>query len=44
VGSRSLAFHLRFCALDRTLTDQEVGGLRSTCIDAVTAAHHAALR
>ena len=24
-GSRSLAFHLRFCALDRTLTDQEVG-------------------
>ena len=24
-GSRSLAFRLRFCALDRTLTDEEIG-------------------
>ena len=33
-GSRSLAFRLRFCALDRTLTDAEVGELRVTCVDA----------
>jgi phenylalanyl-tRNA synthetase beta chain len=31
---RSLAFRLRFCALDRTLTDTEVGDLRRACIDA----------
>ncbi|MGA8723985.1 MAG: phenylalanine--tRNA ligase subunit beta [Acidimicrobiales bacterium] len=43
-GSRSLAFHLRFCALDRTLTDQEVGELRTACIEAVSARHHAVLR
>jgi phenylalanyl-tRNA synthetase beta chain len=43
-GSRSLAFHLRFCALDRTLTDEEVGELRAACIDAVAARHHAVLR
>ncbi len=43
-GSRSLAFHLRFCALDRTLTDQEVGELRAGCIEAVAARHHAVLR
>jgi phenylalanyl-tRNA synthetase beta chain len=43
-GARSLAFRLRFCALDRTLTDEEVSGLRITCIGAVEQAHVAALR
>ena len=43
-GVRSLAFRLRFCAPDRTLTDDEVGGLRQGCIDAVTVAHRATLR
>ena len=43
-GSRSLAFRLRFSALDRTLTDEEMGQLRQACIDAVAAAHRARLR
>ena len=43
-GKVSLAFALRFRALDRTLTDAEVGELRQTCIDAVVAAHGAELR
>ncbi len=43
-GSRSLAFRLRFSALDRTLTDDEMGRLRSACIDAVVTAHRARLR
>jgi phenylalanyl-tRNA synthetase beta chain len=43
-GSRSLAYRLRFCADDRTLTDEEVGGLRSGCIDAVAAEFGASLR
>jgi phenylalanyl-tRNA synthetase beta chain len=43
-GSRSLAFRLRFSALDRTLTDEEMGRLRTTCIDAVVSAHGARLR
>lgn len=43
-GARSLAFRLRFSALDRTLTDDEVGALRSACIDAVVTAHGARLR
>jgi phenylalanyl-tRNA synthetase beta chain len=43
-GSRSLAYHLRFCALDRTLTDTEVGTLRSHLIAAVEQAHRASLR
>jgi phenylalanyl-tRNA synthetase beta chain len=43
-GSRSLAYRLRFQALDRTLTDAEVGELRAACIDAVTTAHGASLR
>ena len=43
-GARSLAFRLRFCALDRTLTDEEIGALRATCITAVEQAHRAALR
>ena len=34
-GSRSLAFRLRFCAPDRTLTDDEVGDLRTRCVEAV---------
>lgn len=37
-GRRSLAFHLRFCALDHTLTDEEVGALRQACIEAAAAA------
>ena len=43
-GSRSLAYRLRFCADDRTLTDEEVGGLRTRCIDAVTEEFGAVLR
>ena len=44
-GVRSLAYRLRFCALDRTLTDEEIGGLRAACIAADRAgAHRAALR
>ncbi|HUC05642.1 MAG TPA: phenylalanine--tRNA ligase subunit beta [Acidimicrobiales bacterium] len=31
-GTRSLAFRLRFCAFDHTLTDEEVGQLRARCI------------
>ena len=41
---RSLAFRLRFCALDHTLTDEEVGALRTRCIDAVATTVGAALR
>ena len=36
-GHRSLAFRLRFCAPDRTLTDVEVGELRQRCIDSAHA-------
>jgi len=43
-GTRSLAYRLRFCALDRTLTDEEIGALRATCIAAVEGAHRATLR
>lgn len=43
-GLRSLAWHLRFAALDRTLTDQEVAQVRARCIEAVEAAHPAKLR
>jgi phenylalanyl-tRNA synthetase beta chain len=43
-GSRSLAFHLRFCALDHTLADQEIAELRSRCIRAVESEHQASLR
>ncbi len=43
-GARSLAYRLRFCALDRTLTDAEVGERRAACIAAVEAAHGATLR
>jgi phenylalanyl-tRNA synthetase beta chain len=43
-GRRSLAFRLRFCAPDRTLTDQEVGDLRLACIAAAEEAVGAELR
>ncbi|MHB8670070.1 MAG: phenylalanine--tRNA ligase subunit beta [Acidimicrobiales bacterium] len=41
---RSLAYRLRFAALDRTLTDREVAAVRRRCIDAVEVAHPAELR
>ncbi|HUP85070.1 MAG TPA: phenylalanine--tRNA ligase subunit beta [Acidimicrobiales bacterium] len=44
VGNRSLAYRLRFCALDRTLTDVEVATIRRSAIDAVVAATGGALR
>jgi phenylalanyl-tRNA synthetase beta chain len=44
VGKRSLAFRLRFCALDHTLTDAEVAELRQACIDAVQSSLPAVLR
>ncbi|MGD0944579.1 MAG: phenylalanine--tRNA ligase subunit beta [Acidimicrobiales bacterium] len=43
-GSRSLAFRLRFCALERTLTDAEVAELRTQCISAVETEYQATLR
>ena len=43
-GKVSLAFALRFRALDHTLTDDEVGQLRRQCIDAVVSEHRADLR
>jgi phenylalanyl-tRNA synthetase beta chain len=43
-GYRSLAFRLRFCAFDRTLTDTEVGELRAVCIAAVESSFAARLR
>jgi phenylalanyl-tRNA synthetase beta chain len=43
-GSRSLAYRLRFCAADHTLTDDEVGQLRAACIAAVEKEYGAVLR
>jgi phenylalanyl-tRNA synthetase beta chain len=43
-GSRSLAYRVRFCALDRTLTDAEVAELRARCIEAVESEFQATLR
>jgi phenylalanyl-tRNA synthetase beta chain len=43
-GKRSLAFRLRFCSLDHTLTDDEVGALRAGCIAAAEAEVGAVLR
>ena len=43
-GSRSLAYRLRFCALDRTLTDADVTEVRQRAIDAVVAATGGSLR
>ncbi|HVC70857.1 MAG TPA: phenylalanine--tRNA ligase subunit beta [Acidimicrobiales bacterium] len=44
VGARSLAYRLRFCSLEHTLTDGEVGELRRRLIEAVEQAHGATLR
>jgi phenylalanyl-tRNA synthetase beta chain len=43
-GRVSLAFALRLRASDRTLTDEEVGELRSTVIDTARVVHGAELR
>ncbi len=43
-GSRSLAYRLRFCSPERTLTDEEVGVLRANCIEAVETEFGAVLR
>ncbi len=43
-GTRSLAYRLRLCATDRTLTDQEVAEVRARCIAAVEQGHGARLR
>jgi len=43
-GTRSLAYRMRFCAPDRTLTDADVASLRTACIDAVTRELPASLR
>jgi len=43
-GGRSLAYRLRFCALDRTLTEGEISELRARCIAAVESQYEATLR
>ena len=43
-GTRSLAYRLRFNALDRTLTDQEVAAVRGQLVEAVQASHGGVLR
>ena len=43
-GARSLAYRLRFCALDRTLDDSELAVVRQRCIDAVEQGAPATLR
>ncbi len=43
-GRRSLAYALRFRALDRTLTDEEIAPVRQAIIDAVSTEHAATLR
>jgi phenylalanyl-tRNA synthetase beta chain len=43
-GARSLAYRLRFCSPVRTLTDEEVGELRTNCIQAVEREFGAVLR
>ncbi len=43
-GTRGLAWRLRFCADDHTLTDAEVSAVRTHCIEAVEGAHRARLR
>jgi phenylalanyl-tRNA synthetase beta chain len=43
-GARSLAYRLRFGALDHTLTEGEIGAARQRCIDAVTREFGATLR
>lgn len=43
-GTRSLAYRVRLQAGDRTLTDAEVGEVRSALIEAVAQTHRASLR
>lgn len=43
-GRRSLAWRVRFCAIDHTLTDAEVAQVRARCVEAVEANHPARLR
>ncbi len=43
-GSRSLAFRMRLCSPERTLTDAEVGTVRARCIEAVENSLPAVLR
>jgi phenylalanyl-tRNA synthetase beta chain len=43
-GARSLAYRLRFSALDHTLTDAEIAAARQRAIDSVTGAFGATLR
>jgi phenylalanyl-tRNA synthetase beta chain len=43
-GRRSLAYRLRFNALDHTLTDEEVGEMRRRCVEAVESSLPAQLR
>jgi phenylalanyl-tRNA synthetase beta chain len=43
-GRRSLAYRLRFCAIDHTLDDAELAELRTRCIAAVEKGGKAALR
>ena len=43
-GSRSLAYRLRFCSAERTLTDEEVGARRAGCIEAAEREFAAVLR
>ena len=43
-GTRSLAYRLRLCAPDHTLTDEEVAEVRARCIGAAEKAHGARLR
>ncbi|MBA3268323.1 MAG: phenylalanine--tRNA ligase subunit beta, partial [Acidimicrobiia bacterium] len=43
-GRRSLAFRLRFSALDHTLAEDELTALRARCIEAVESAVGARLR
>ncbi len=43
-GQRSLAFHLRFSALDHTLTEDELANIRRRCIEAVESACGGRLR
>ena len=43
-GERSLAYRLRFCAPDRTLTDEEVAQLRAKCIATVEKENGARIR
>ena len=43
-GTRSLAYRVRLCALDHTLTDAELAELRASMIAAVESGHGASLR